>query len=58
MLSAHSFDDHRAVCHGERVLTTMSNLDHWDLDTTINVVVVDQCLPCAFGTRVKCVGVS
>ena len=59
MLSARSFDERFAVCHGEHVLTTMSNLDCWDADATAHVVVVvDQCIPCVVVTRVKHVGVS
>ena len=51
-----SFDEGRAVCHGERVKSVTSNLDCWSA-MTIHVVV-DQYLPCGVDPRVKSVGVS
>ena len=56
MLSARSFDEWNVLCHGERVMTLVSNLYCWN--ATIAVVVDHQCIPCDSGTRGKCVGVS
>ena len=56
MLSARSFDEWNVLCHGERVMTLMSNLCCWD---ATNAVVVDhQCIPRGFATRGKRVEVS
>jgi len=44
-----SFDEDGAVCHGERVMTLVGNLDGWS--TTIHVVVDQRgprgSFPCA-----------